>query len=71
MTRSQAVAGAILVGQAMVAFLLTQPDVILPPPVKVGLGCIAVGLNVLALFLRIQPAGPVIQVPGGGKQVGE
>ena len=69
LTRSQAVALGVLVGQAVVAFLLTQPDVVLPPLVKVGLGALAVALSVVALFLRIQPAGPTITVPGGGKSV--
>jgi hypothetical protein len=66
-TRSQAVALGVLVAQAMVAFLLTQPDVVLPPLVKVGLGCAAVGLSTVALFLKLQPAGPTLTVPGGGK----
>jgi hypothetical protein len=70
MTRSQAVAGGVLVAQAVVSYLLTQPDVVLPPIVKVVLGASAVGLSAIALFLRIQPSPPVIQVPGGEKQVG-
>ena len=70
MTRSQAVAGGLLVAQAVVSYLLTQPDLVLSPPVKVTLGAVAVGLSAIALFLRIQPSPPVIQVPGGGKQVG-
>lgn len=69
LTRSQAVAAAILVAQAVVAFMLTQPDVVFPPILKLALGCASVGLSTLALFLRIQPAGPVVQVPGGGQQV--
>jgi len=69
MTRSQAVAGGVLVAQAVVSYLLTQPDVVLPPIVKVVLGASAVGLSAIALFLRIQPSPPVIQVPGGGKSV--
>ena len=69
-TRSQAVALGVLVAQAVVAFLLTQPDVVLPPLVKVGLGALAVGLSAIALFLKLQPAGPTIRVPDGGKQIG-
>ena len=69
LTRSQAVAAGILVAQAVVSFLLAQPDVVLPPLVKVALGCSAVALSTLALFLRIQPSGPAVQVPGGGQQV--
>lgn len=68
-TRSQAVALSVVVAQAVVAFLLTQPDVILPPLVKVILGCASVGLSTVALFLKIQPAPPVIAVPGGAKPV--
>jgi hypothetical protein len=70
-TRSQAVALGILVAQAVVAFLLTQPDVTLAPIVKVGLGALSVGLSTIALFLKLQPAGPVITVPQGGKPVSE
>ena len=69
MTRSQAVAAAILVAQAVIAFLLTQPDVVFPPAVKVILGAGAVGLNALALVLRIQPAPPAVTVPGGAKPI--
>ena len=69
MTRSQAVAAGILVSQAVVAYLLTQPDVVLPPILKVILGAGSVGLNALALVLRIQPAPPAVTVPGGDKPV--
>ena len=69
-TRSQAVALGVLVAQAVVAFLLTQPDVTLAPLVKVGLGAVSVGLSTVALFLKIQPAGAQIVVPGGAKPVG-
>ncbi len=71
LTRSQAVGLGILVAQAVVSFLLAQPDIVLPPVVKVALGAAAVGLSTVALFLKLQPAGPVITVPGGGKAVGE
>lgn len=70
-TRSQAVALGVLVTQAIVAYLLTQPDVVLAPIVKVLLGAAAVGLSTVALFLKLQPAGPVLAVPDGDKQVGE
>lgn len=69
-TRSQAVALSVLVAQAVVAFLLTQPDVTLPPVVKVGLGALSVGLSTVALFLKIQPTPPAITVPDGGKPIG-
>ncbi len=69
LTRSQAVALGVLVTQGIVAFLLSQPDVVLSPGVKVCLGAASVGLSTVALFLRIQPTGPVIQVPDGGKDL--
>lgn len=69
MTRSQAVAAAILVAQAVLAYLLTQPDVTIPPLLKVIFGAASVGLNALALVLRIQPAPPAVTVPGGDKPV--
>jgi len=68
-TRSQAVAAGILVAQAVVAYLLTQPDVTIPPLIKVALGAGSVGLNALALVLRIQPPAPEVTVPGGEKPV--
>lgn len=71
LTRSQAVALGVLVAQAIVAYLLTQPDVVLPPGAKVALGAAAVGLSTVALFLKIQPQPPQIVVPDGGKPVGE
>lgn len=71
MTRSQLVAAAILTAQAMIQFaLVTQTDVTIPPPVKFTLGIVAVGLSTIALFLKLQPPGPVIAVPGGAKPVG-
>lgn len=69
MTRSQAVAAGILVAQAVVGYLLTQPEVVIPPLLKVGLGAASVGLSALALVLRIQPAPPALVVPGGAKPV--
>lgn len=69
MTRSQLVAGGILVAQAIVAYLLAQPDVVLPPLLKVVLGAAAVGLSSIALVLKIQPAPPAIVVPGGDEPV--
>jgi hypothetical protein len=70
MTRSQLAAAGLLVAQAVVSYLLTQPDVVLPPIAKVVLGAAAVGISTITLFLKLQPAGPVIAVPGGGKEVG-
>lgn len=69
MTRSQAVAAGILVAQAILAFLLSQADVAIPPLLKVALGAGSVGLNALALVLRIQPAPPSVTVPGGAEPV--
>lgn len=69
-TRSQAVAVALLAGQAMASYALTQPDFVLPPWAKFVIGCANVGIGAVLLFLRLQPATAVIQVPGGGKSVG-
>lgn len=69
MTRSQAVAAGILVSQGVVAFLLSQQDVVVPPLLKVGLGAASVALSTLALFLKIQPAPPAVTVPGGAKPI--
>jgi hypothetical protein len=70
MTRSQAVAAGLLAGQAMCGYALVQPDFVLPPLAKFVVGVVNVGLGAVLLFLRIQPSPPVIQVPGGEKQVG-
>ena len=69
MTRSQLIAVALLAGQAMCSYALTQPDFVLPPVAKFAFGCINVGVGAVLLFLRLQPAGPVLQVPGGGGPV--
>lgn len=70
MTRSQAVAVTVVVAQAMIAYALTQPDVVLAPVAKFVLGCASVGLNAFALFLKIQPPVAEIKVPEGGKPIG-
>lgn len=70
MTRSQLVAGGVLVAQAVVAYLLTQPDVTIPPLLKVVLGAASVALSSVALLLRISPPPPAIVVPGGEEKVG-
>ena len=69
MTRSQAVAAALLAGQAICGFALTQPDFVLPPFVKFLIGCGNVGLGAVLLVLRLQPAAPQLTVPGGGQSV--
>lgn len=62
MTRSQAFAAGLLVAQAVLAFMLTQPDVVLPPLVKLFLGAASVGVNALALVLKIVPRPPQLDV---------
>jgi uncharacterized membrane-anchored protein len=57
MNASQAIALGILVGQAVCAFLLTQPDVTLPPLVKVVIGAMNVALGVGALYLKVSLPG--------------
>ena len=65
MTRSQAVAVALLAGQAVCSYALTQPDFVLPPWAKFIIGCANVGVGAVLLFLRLQPAAPSLKVPGG------
>lgn len=57
MSAAQAVALAILTGQAVVGFLIAQPDVVLSPIVKVILGCMNVALGVAALYLKVSLPG--------------
>lgn len=57
MTAAQAVALGILTGQAVVGFLLAQPDVVFPPVAKVVLGCLNVALGVAALYLKVSLPG--------------
>lgn len=45
MTRQQAITGAVVTASLVVAFLLAQPDVALPPLVKVLLGAANVALT--------------------------
>jgi hypothetical protein len=67
MTRSQAVAAFLGVASAVLPYLLTQPDVVLPPIAKLVLGAANVGVVALALVLKIQPAPPSVTVPDGAK----
>lgn len=62
MTRSQAFAAGLVVTSAILAFLLTQPDVVLPPLAKVILGAASVGVTTLSLVLKIQPPPPQVRV---------
>jgi hypothetical protein len=61
-TRSQALAAFLIVASAVLPYLLTQPDFIFPPVVKVLLGAANVGCAALGLFLRIRPAPPEVKV---------
>lgn len=72
MTRSQAVALGLNVANGVIAFLLvTQQDVVLPPLLKVILGAAAVSIGITLTYLRIQPAPPALNIPGGDKPVGQ
>lgn len=62
MTRSQVVAAGLVVASAILSFLLTQPDVVLPPVAKVVLGALQVGVTSLSLVLKISPAPPQVKV---------
>lgn len=50
---SQIVAGLILVTSAVLAFLISQPDIQFSPLVRVALGAANVGVTTLALYLRV------------------
>lgn len=62
MTRSQVVAAALVVSSAIFSFLLTQPDVVLPPLAKVLLGALQVGVTSLSLVLKISPPPAEVKV---------
>jgi hypothetical protein len=41
----------VVTGQAIIAFLLAQPDVVFSPPVKVALGALSIGLITVSRYL--------------------
>jgi hypothetical protein len=51
------VAGVIIVSQLMVAYLLSQQDVVFSPAWRVILGAANVGLTGLALYLNVRMPG--------------
>lgn len=50
---AQVVAGVLVVSSAVLAFLLSQPDVVFEPAIRVILGAMNVGVTALALYLRV------------------
>ncbi len=50
---AQVVAGILVVSSAILAFLLSQPDVVFAPMVRVILGAANVGVTALALYLKV------------------
>lgn len=50
---AQVVAGVLVVSSAILAFLLSQPDVVFEPQIRVILGAANVGVTALALYLRV------------------
>lgn len=62
MTRSQVLAAVLIVSSAVLPFLLTQPDVVLPPLAKVILGALNVTVTTLSLVLKIQPLPTQVRV---------
>lgn len=57
MTLAQVVAGVLVVAQVMLAFLLSQPDVVFEPLVRVLLGTTSAGVTALALYLNVRMPG--------------
>lgn len=54
---AQVVAGVLVVSSAVLAFLLSQPDVVFAPMVRVILGAANVGVTALALYLNVRLPG--------------
>lgn len=53
MNLAQIVAGILVVTSAVLAFLLSQPDVVFEPMVRVILGAANVGVTAMALYLKV------------------
>lgn len=53
----QILAGVLVVLSAVLAFLLSQPDVVFEPMVRVILGAANVGVTTLALYLKVSLPG--------------
>lgn len=51
------VAGILVVTSAVLAFLLSQPDVTFDPQIRVILGAANIGVTTLALYLNVQLPG--------------
>ena len=53
----RALAGVLVVAQVVLAFMLSQPDVIFEPMVRVILGATSAGVTALALYLNVSLPG--------------
>ena len=57
MNAAQLGALVLVVSSAITAYLLSQPDGVLPPVVKLVVGCINVGCTAAALYLKVSLPG--------------
>ena len=57
MNASQALAAILVVAAAVLPYLLTQPDTLVPPLLKVILGAVNIGVTALALYLKVSLPG--------------
>jgi hypothetical protein len=54
---SQIVAGILFVSSAVIAFLISQPDVAFSPGIRLILGAANVAVTAMALYLKVQLPG--------------
>lgn len=54
---AQVIAGVLVVSSAVLSFLLSQPDVVFEPPIRVILGAANIGVTTLALYLNVRMPG--------------
>lgn len=54
---AQIVGGVLVVSQVVLAFLISQPDVVFSPAVRVILGATSAGVTALALWLNVRMPG--------------
>jgi hypothetical protein len=57
MNASQAIAAILVVLAAILPYLASQPDTIIPPLAKVGIIALNLGVTALALYLRVNLPG--------------
>lgn len=54
---AQIIAGVLFVSSAVIAFLISQPDVAFSPGIRLILGAANVGVTAMALYLKVQLPG--------------